>query len=56
MHMFFVLNDEQQPLIKSDLCTLQMFSTPIHGLMVQEKALIVLFDVNMSTQVHRGAY
>ena len=41
--------------MSSNLCTLQMFRTPIHGLMLQEKALIVLFDVNMSTQVDRRA-
>ena len=42
---FFVLNDEQQPL-----------HFAIHGLMLQEKALIVLFDVNVSTQVDRRAF
>ena len=42
--------------MSSDLCTLQMFRTPIHGLMLQEKASFMLFDINMSTQVDRGAY
>ena len=53
---FFLCTCSLSWTMSSNLCTLQMFRTPIHGLMLQEKALIVLFDVNMSTQVDRGAY
>ena len=48
MHMFFVLNDEQQPLHFANV------QNPINGLMLQVKALIMLFDVNVYTGRQKG--